>query len=97
VLVERRRPERPEELRGQVGTCRCGAWWTGYKTTHCAAEGCHQTFTGVTAFDKHWTPQHRHPSGAGLVLVDRAYRQKVWGFPPMTEEQREKAFGGRAT
>ena len=27
--------------------------WTGLRTCHCAAGGCHRTFTGIGAFDKH--------------------------------------------
>lgn len=29
-------PARPEELKGQIGTCHCGAWWTGHNQSHCA-------------------------------------------------------------
>ena len=43
-------------------TCpRCPNHWGGLKTAHCAA--CHETFTGLTAFDKHRTGSHtpQHP------------------------------------
>jgi hypothetical protein len=33
------------------GSCRCGARWTGFRTTHCG--GCHATFGGLTVFDRH--------------------------------------------
>jgi len=31
--------------------CACGAQWTGMNVCHCA--GCHRTFTGIRAFDRH--------------------------------------------
>ena len=36
-----------------VGTCRCGAVWRqrGNRTGHCSE--CHETFEGITAFDRH--------------------------------------------
>lgn len=36
--------------------CKCGAWWTGFNSGHCTA--CHQTFTGISAFDRHRTGSH---------------------------------------
>lgn len=33
------------------GCARCASRWGGLLTAHCG--GCHQTFTGITAFDKH--------------------------------------------
>ncbi|WP_435406221.1 FDXHR family putative zinc-binding protein [Mycolicibacterium phlei] len=38
-------------------TCsRCDVEWSGTLTMHCS--GCHRTFTGLTAFDKHRTGSH---------------------------------------
>ena len=35
-------------------TCNgCNAEWGGSLTCHCSAEGCHRTFTGIQAFDRH--------------------------------------------
>ncbi len=34
-------------------SCRCGARWSGTNTSHCAATGCHYTFTGLGDFDRH--------------------------------------------
>jgi hypothetical protein len=34
----------------------CGRRWTGRAPCHCS--GCHQTFTGITAFDMHRTGSH---------------------------------------
>lgn len=31
--------------------CRCGAEWPGTRISHCSA--CHETFSGVSAFDQH--------------------------------------------
>ena len=36
---------------GTVGTNCCTARWSGANTCHCTV--CHQTFTGITAFDAH--------------------------------------------
>lgn len=62
---------------------RCDAWWGGLNTSHCSA--CHQTFTGLSAFDKHRTGSHanstRHcvaPESVGLVDAGRAY--PCWAF-----------------
>lgn len=64
--------------------CRCGARWSGYNTCHCPADGCHATFTGITAFDKHRDGKHsddsRHcvdPAKVGLVDAGRSY--PCWG------------------
>jgi hypothetical protein len=68
-----------------MGSCpRCRPRWGGLKTAHCAA--CDETFTVVTAFDKHRVGSHtddsRHcldPAAVGLVDAGRAY--SCWGFP----------------
>jgi len=68
--------------------CRCKASWTGANTSHCSF--CHQTFSTVANFDKHWGPgeyrAHRHPSDVGLILSPRGY----WTAPPPTPEQQAK-------
>lgn len=66
-------------------TCaRCQKWWGGLNTGHCT--GCHQTFTGITAFDRHRTGSHARdtrtcldPAEVGLVESDRAY--PCWANP----------------
>ena len=69
---------------GTHGCTRCTNRWGGLNTAHCAA--CHETFTGLTAFDAHRTGSHakstRHcanPTDVGLVNAGRAY--PCWGFP----------------
>lgn len=69
---------------GQHGCARCTARWTGHNTSHCGA--CHETFTSLSAFDKHRTGSHarstracEHPVSVGLVDADRAYA--CWGLP----------------
>ena len=32
-------------------TCRCGVTWSGLRVEHCT--GCHRTFTGTSAGDRH--------------------------------------------
>lgn len=69
------------------GECaKCGAWWTEYNTAHCGAEGCHRTFTGITAFDAHRDGSHSKdirrcvlPESVGLFDAGRAY--PCWGLP----------------
>lgn len=41
-----------------VGTCRCGARWTGENPCHCAT--CHLTFRSATGFDRHRRGQVDH-------------------------------------
>ena len=59
--------------------CRCGARWAGSRTCHCAAAGCHLTFTSVGSFDAHRKGGRCNPpADVGLVLIPgRAY--EVWG------------------
>ncbi|MFD6883007.1 hypothetical protein [Rhodococcus sp. NPDC060084] len=63
----------------QTNTCsRCNARWTGFTTSHC--DGCHHTFSSVTAFDAHRRAGTcRTPQDTGLVLLDRAY--PCYGHP----------------
>lgn len=67
-----------------IGCSGCPARWGGTNTAHCS--GCHQTFTGVTAFDKHRAGGHAastrtcvDPASVGLVRADRGY--PCWGSP----------------
>jgi hypothetical protein len=55
---------------------------------------CHETFTGITAFDKHRAGSHgwgkRHcvsPEAAGLVAAGRAY--PCWALPGIYEREEE--------
>ena len=62
-----------------VITCSCGAWWTGLTRAHCAAPGCHRTFSVDSAADKHRKGaygKNRHcvdPSTVGLVAIQKPY------------------------
>lgn len=42
-----------EDVDNIIGTCRCGARWTGERVCHCGV--CHLTFTSVGPFDFHQT------------------------------------------
>lgn len=65
----------------------CDMTWSALSVCHCS--GCHQNFSGLTAFDKHRDGQHggfradtrycRDPEEVGLVDSGRAY--PCWGFP----------------
>lgn len=73
-----------------IGTNCCDARWGGLKTCHCSA--CHNTFTSITAFDKHRTGSHAlsertclEPSAVGLVLTGRDY--PCWGAPGDTSRE----------
>lgn len=57
---------RTAKPRGATECPRCNAWWTGLNTAHCAA--CHETFTGITAFDAHRTGSHTE---SGESIVDK--------------------------
>lgn len=79
------------ELTGQHGCPRCPARWGGYNTGHCSA--CHNTFTGVTAFDKHRAGSHAKgrycitPEDAGLIPAGRAY--PCWAHPGAYEYEEQ--------
>ena len=74
---------------GLIKCTKCNSSWGGLVTGHCT--GCHQTFTGITAFDAHRDGSHarstRHcvePSTEGLVDAGRGY--PCWGFPGTDDE-----------
>lgn len=59
-------------------TCKFG---TGRKTSHCVA--CHETFTSLSGFDRHW----RHgvcvpPASVGLMQ----HPNGRWSFPDRVRE-----------
>lgn len=68
-----------EQQRKPPFSCgRCGQRWGGTLTAHCS--GCHQTFTGLTAFDRHRDGDHakstrhcRTPHDVGLELNRNGY------------------------
>ncbi len=81
-------------------TCRCGARWTALGVAHCAADGCHQTFSGPAAFDQHRSSAGPHGScqrpadlvnsrGERLLFL----RDGIWRAPEMTEEDKAARFG----
>lgn len=58
----------------------CALRWGGSRTAHCAADGCHQTFTGLSTFNKHRSRgKCMLPLRAGLVDAGRSY--SCWGSP----------------
>lgn len=65
-----------------IATCACGARWPGEtRAAHCG--NCHETFTGITAFDAHRSNRGEHgwclhPTQAKLVDAERSY--PCWGF-----------------
>ncbi|MGY4869789.1 FDXHR family putative zinc-binding protein [Mycolicibacterium elephantis] len=67
----------------------CSAQFSGLKTAHCSA--CHETFSTVSAFDKHRAGSYAAdtrrclpPTSVGLVSANRSY--PCWGYPPKVEE-----------
>lgn len=75
---------RPEHdgVRQQSASCgRCSARWSGTAKAHCAASGCHRTFSTVSNFDRHRTIDGergacRDPQDIGLID-----RDGIWGMP----------------
>lgn len=61
----------------------CDASWNGYNTAHC--NGCHRTFTGMTAWEAHRTGTHTkgrtclNPQDVGLIDAGRKY--SCWANP----------------
>lgn len=67
----------------------CPARWSGANTCHCAADGCHLTFAGITAFDFH---QVRHVCLTERQLASRGYvevRPGVIGRPTPAETPKD--------
>lgn len=64
----------------------CDRWWTGVGRAHCAAPGCHLTFSGDSAAEKHrvGTPgvdrRCVDPASVGLVPREMPYGV-LWGWP----------------
>jgi hypothetical protein len=71
-------PARPHGCGG------CPARWSGTRTSHCGAAGCHVSFAGVSLFDRHRVNGHCvPPARLGMSLLPgRPY--PCWGYP--TEE-----------
>lgn len=72
------------------GCGRCPARWGGKKQTHCGS--CHETFSGIWAFDKHRSSGMcvKPPWKAGLVRSERV-GYTLWAIPGSDERwDREK-------
>lgn len=86
-----------------MNTCGgCDATWTALGAAHCAAPNCHRTFASTVLFDRHRTAygprggcldpetvRHRE-TGERLMF----FRDGMWRAPEMTEEQKQRAWGG---
>ncbi|MGW6703572.1 FDXHR family putative zinc-binding protein [Streptomyces sp. NPDC054956] len=76
----------PATLPANAINCSCGAWWTGLTRSHCAAPGCHETFSCESAADKHRIGAFgidrrcAHPVEVGLTARPKAYGL-LWGWP----------------
>jgi hypothetical protein len=71
---------------GAIRHGECGAWWTGPSRSHCGAVGCHRTFSGESAADRHrvGTPgvDRRCVDPAAVGLVARVMPFGVlWSWP----------------
>jgi hypothetical protein len=77
----------PEAVKRMTAPLTCGgclSTWSGLGRAHCGVGGCHRTFTGVTAFDRHRSSGGcANPVDLGMVLRDGG----IWGAPAMTPEQ----------
>lgn len=84
-----------------VGTCRCGAAWTGFKIEHCST--CHESFSCTAAGDKHRVGDHAVSFGPDrrrclteteMLARGMARNSKgVWMTP--SQEARERLREGR--
>lgn len=68
-----------------TASCRCGAVWGGLRTAHCAAEGCHKTFSGPSNFDEHRPGECRDPADCGMVVLRISGNSEIWGHPSADE------------
>lgn len=79
----------------------CAARWTGTGRAHCAAKGCHRTFSTASLFDQHRSAEGERGScldpeelthgktGARLMFL----RDGLWCGPQMSEEVKARLFG----
>lgn len=75
-------PQR-SQMRRQWVTCGgCSNRWTGNQRAHCAAAGCHRTFSSITSFDRHRSRRGEHGSCLHPESVGLVERGGVWGMPP---------------
>jgi hypothetical protein len=79
--------------------CSCERWWTGLGRSHCAAPGCHRTFSGDSAANQHRKGAHgvdRHcvdPASVGLAARAMPFGT-LWSWP--APEAGVQALRGRA-
>lgn len=67
-----------ESTQARVRCGGCPATWTALGAAHCAAIGCHRTFSSVSSFDKHRAGHEcRPPQDVGLELNKRG----MWAWP----------------
>lgn len=66
-----------------TASCRCGTTWTASRFEHC--DGCHRTFSGTTAGDRHRIGHHGvdrrcvdDPASVGLSYDEK---RNVWRLP----------------
>lgn len=92
----KRQPKDPYTCSG------CERTWTGPTFCHCAAKGCHRTFSGLGLFEAHRTAEGEHggcldpttltitstgPDGVERVRPAMELRKGVWRGPESTPEQ----------
>lgn len=77
---------------GDFGCRGCDITWGGFRTCHCSA--CHETFSGVTNFDKHQrNGECRKPQKCGLKIGYRG----VWVGEGEYEPQISAVKAGKGT
>ena len=75
---------------------RCGATWKALGAAHCAADGCHRTFSSAGLFDLHrqatvtagkcLNPVHIRAKGQRAMF----YREGMWRGPQVPAEDRAR-------
>lgn len=92
-----RKPEPPITCSG------CPATWTAPTACHCAAEGCHRTFSGVALFDAHRAAEGKHGGCIDPAAIVKkngqplmAFRGGMWRGPEMTDEAKARLRGEAA-
>lgn len=72
-------PPGSNDYPGMISCGRCTAQWTGTSACHCS--GCHQTFTCLSAFDRHrLRNQCEDPPTRNLARVHKRH-WSGWGRP----------------
>lgn len=90
--ISRKTPRRERTQTEQPYRCECGAGWSGLAMCHCSL--CHETFSGVTTFDRHIrgssNTYHVHPPEVLKKNGEPALVLRTTGATPTWVDPKER-------